>query len=105
MGGAGQGLWGERAQPCGGAGRLQLNRMPCWLLRALHKIHTAGFLLPTPISLDSSPFYLTSAIKDRIVEALDQLYINGWTGNAFTSAQAARNLIDLATGATLGALG
>lgn len=44
------------------------------------------------------------AIKDRIVEALDQLYINGWAGNVFSSAQAARNLIDLATGATLGAL-
>lgn len=38
------------------------------------------------------------------MEALDQLYINGWTGNVFSSAQAARNLIDLATGATLGAL-
>ncbi len=44
-----------------------------------------------------------AAIKDRIVEALDQLYINGWAGNVFSSAQAARNLIDLATGATLGA--
>ena len=43
-----------------------------------------------------------AAIKDRIVEALDQLYINGWAGNAFTSAQAARNLVDLATGASLG---
>ena len=38
------------------------------------------------------------------MEALDQLYVNGWAGNAFTSAQAARNLIDLATGASLGAL-
>ncbi len=38
------------------------------------------------------------------MEALDQLYINGWAGNVFSSAQAARNLIDLATGATLGAL-
>lgn len=47
---------------------------------------------------------LGAAIKDRIVEALDQLYINGWAGNVFSSAQAARNLIDLATGATLGAL-
>lgn len=37
------------------------------------------------------------------MEALDQLYINGWAGNVFSSAQAARNLINLATGATLGA--
>lgn len=37
------------------------------------------------------------------MEALDQLYINGWAGNVFSSAQSARNLIDLATGATLGA--
>ena len=36
--------------------------------------------------------------------ALDQLYITGWAGNQFSSAQVARNLIDLATGATLGAL-
>ena len=38
------------------------------------------------------------------MEALDQLYINGWAGATLTSAQAARNLIDLATGASLGAL-
>ncbi|KAL4434047.1 hypothetical protein ABPG75_000488 [Micractinium tetrahymenae] len=50
-------------------------------------------------------FAKDQAIKDRIVEALDQLYINGWAGNVFSSAQAARNLIDLATGATLGELG
>jgi hypothetical protein len=36
---------------------------------------------------------------------LDQLYISGWAGNTFTSAQAARNLVDLASGATLGELG
>jgi hypothetical protein len=36
------------------------------------------------------------------VQALDQLYISGWAGNAFTSAQAARNLVNLATGASLG---
>jgi hypothetical protein len=47
---------------------------------------------------------MPAAIKDRIVEALDQLYINGWSGSAFSPAQAARNLIDLATGANLGAL-
>ena len=36
------------------------------------------------------------------MQALDQLYISGWAGNAFTSAQAARNLVNLATGASLG---
>jgi hypothetical protein len=46
-----------------------------------------------------------AAIKDRIVEALDQLYITGWAGNTFTSAQAARNLVALASGASLGELG
>lgn len=46
-----------------------------------------------------------AAIKDRIVEALDQLYVSGWAGSTFTSAQAARNLVDLASGATLGELG
>jgi hypothetical protein len=46
-----------------------------------------------------------AVIKERIVEALDQLYITGWAGNAFTSAQAARNLVNLATGATLGGSG
>lgn len=34
--------------------------------------------------------------------ALDQLYIQGWAGNVFSSEQAARNLIELASGATLG---
>lgn len=51
------------------------------------------------------PGAFDAAVKDRIVEALDQLYITGWVGNTFTSAQAARNLIDLASGATLGELG
>lgn len=39
------------------------------------------------------------------MEALDQLYVTGWAGSTFTSAQAARNLITLASGATLGELG
>lgn len=39
------------------------------------------------------------------MEALDQLYVTGWAGNTFTSAQAARNLIELSAGATLGELG
>ncbi|KAG7674430.1 hypothetical protein Ndes2437B_g00695 [Nannochloris sp. 'desiccata'] len=50
-------------------------------------------------------FARDQAVKDRIVEALDQLYITGWAGHTFTSAQAARNLVDLASGATLGELG
>lgn len=36
------------------------------------------------------------------MEALDQLYITGWAGNLFSSEQAARNLVELANGATLG---
>ena len=50
-------------------------------------------------------FARDQAVKDRIIEALDQLYITGWAGHTFTSAQAARNLVDLASGATLGELG
>ena len=44
-------------------------------------------------------------IKDKVIEALDQLYLSGWAGNSFTSEQAAQNLVDLACGATLGELG
>ncbi len=44
-------------------------------------------------------------IKDKVIEALDQLYLSGWAGNSFTSQQAAQNLVDLACGATLGELG
>jgi hypothetical protein len=43
-----------------------------------------------------------TAIKDRIVDAFDQLFVSGWEGACFTGAQAARNLVDLAGGATLG---
>ena len=50
-------------------------------------------------------FARDEAVKDRIVQALDQLYITGWAGHSFTSAQAARNLVDLASGANLGELG
>ncbi|GAB4818223.1 hypothetical protein N2152v2_005269 [Parachlorella kessleri] len=50
-------------------------------------------------------FSREQAVKTHIVEALDQLYITGWAGNMFSSEQAARNLIELATGATLGELG
>ena len=46
-----------------------------------------------------------AVVKDKVTEALDQLYLTGWAGNSFTSAQAAQNLINLATGATLGELG
>lgn len=67
--------------------------MPC------HPVFAPSDTLPL-----ACPHLCCPAIKDRIVEALDQLYINGWAGNVFSSAQAARNLIDLATGATLGAL-
>ena len=44
-------------------------------------------------------------VKDKVIEALDQLYLSGWAGNSFTSQQAAQNLVDLACGATLGELG
>ena len=44
-------------------------------------------------------------VKDKVIEALDQLYLSGWAGNNFTSEQAAQNLVDLACGATLGELG
>ena len=44
-------------------------------------------------------------VKDKVIEALDQLYLSGWAGNSFTSEQAAQNLVDLACGATLGELG
>ncbi|WPT11640.1 Condensin complex subunit 1 [Picochlorum sp. SENEW3] len=44
-------------------------------------------------------------IKDKVVEALDQLYLSGWAGHTYTSAQAAKNLVELACGATLGELG
>ena len=50
-------------------------------------------------------FSRDQAIKDKIVEALDQLYVTGWAGALLTSTQAARALIDLATGASLGELG
>lgn len=56
-------------------------------------------------SFTLSPPATCAAIRDRIVEALDQLYVNGWAGNMFTANQAARNLINLASGATLGELG
>lgn len=49
--------------------------------------------------------FVNAAVKDRVIEALDQLYLSGWTGNSFTSAQAAQNLLNLAIGATLGELG
>lgn len=44
-------------------------------------------------------------IKDKVIEALDQLYLSGWAGHTYTSAQAAKNLVELACGATLGELG
>ena len=44
-------------------------------------------------------------VKDKVIEALDQLYLSGWAGNNFTSAQAAQNLVNLACGANLGELG
>ncbi len=44
-------------------------------------------------------------VKEKVIEALDQLYLSGWAGNSYTSAQAAQNLVDLACGATLGELG
>lgn len=49
-------------------------------------------------------FSRDQAIKDRIIDALDHLYISGWAGNTFTSAEAASNLVRLAMGATLGEL-
>lgn len=65
--------------------------------------------LPLPLTEHASsptprlqPAPLPAAIKDRIVEALDQLYVTGWPGHQFTTSQAARNLVDLACGATLG---
>lgn len=42
------------------------------------------------------------AIRTRLVEAADQLFVTGWAGNLFTPAAAARNLMDLASDATLG---
>lgn len=50
-------------------------------------------------------FSRDQAIKDKIVEALDQLYMSGWAGALLTSAQAARALVSLASGASLGELG
>jgi len=50
-------------------------------------------------------FSRDQAIKDKIVEALDQLYMSGWAGALLTSAQAARALVLLASGASLGELG
>ena len=44
-------------------------------------------------------------IKEKVIEALDQLYLSGWAGNSYTSAEAAQNLVNLACGATLGELG
>lgn len=44
-------------------------------------------------------------VKEKVIEALDQLYLSGWAGNSYTSAQAAQNLVNLACGATLGELG
>lgn len=44
-------------------------------------------------------------VKEKVIEALDQLYLSGWAGNNYTSAQAAQNLVNLACGATLGELG
>ncbi|KAL6778710.1 hypothetical protein ACKKBF_B04955 [Auxenochlorella protothecoides x Auxenochlorella symbiontica] len=44
------------------------------------------------------------AIRTRLVEAADQLFVTGWAGNLFTPAAAARNLMDLASDATLGEL-
>ena len=46
-----------------------------------------------------------AAVRDKIVDALYLLYVKGWDGATFTSAQAAKHLVDLATGATLGELG
>lgn len=51
----------------------------------------ASRLLSAPASPTlGTPTPPSAAVKDRIVEALDQLYVNGWAGNAFTSAQASR---------------
>eukprot|EP00887_Chlorella_sp_A99_P003643 scaffold7.g3643.t1 len=66
------------------------------------EVHGAGATIRKMLPLI---FSHDQAIKDRIVEALLELYVNGWAGSMFSAAQAARNLLDLASGATLGELG
>ena len=62
------------------------------------RAHTSRPTNPAP------PRPRPAAIKAHIVEALDQLYVTGWAGNMFNAEQAARNLLELASGATLGEL-
>jgi hypothetical protein len=86
-------LWCSPVATCcsgGGGGHLLHSRpLPCPSLR-----------LPF-LDLPSLPVCV--AVRDRVVEALDQLYLTGWVGSMQSAAQAARALVGLASRATLGA--